>query len=55
MSTLVTLFFVFVGLIVLGTIVKLLGKLAGEKGAEGLGGLISGCGELGCGEGQRSS
>jgi hypothetical protein len=49
MSTLVTLFVVFVGLIILGTIVKLLGKLAGEEGAEGLGGLISGCGEMGCG------
>jgi hypothetical protein len=44
-----TLILVFIGLIVVGLVIQVLGRLAGDEGAEGLGGMLSGCGQMGCG------
>ena len=44
-----TLILIFLGLIIVGLLIKVLGKSAGDEGAEALGGLMSGCGQMGCG------
>jgi hypothetical protein len=44
-----TLILIFLGLIVVGLVIQVLGKLAGDEGAEDLGGMLSGCGQMGCG------
>ena len=44
-----TLILIFIGLIVLGLLIQVLGKSAGDEGAQALGGLMSGCGQTGCG------
>jgi hypothetical protein len=44
-----TLILIFLGLIIVGLLIKVLGKSAGDEGAEALGGLLSGCGQMGCG------
>lgn len=44
-----TLILIFIGLIVVGLLIQVLGKSAGDPGAQALGGLMSGCGQTGCG------
>jgi hypothetical protein len=44
-----TLILIFLGLIVVGLVIQVLGKAAGDDGAEALGGAMSGCGQVGCG------
>jgi hypothetical protein len=44
-----TLILIFIGLIVVGLLIQVLGKSAGDEGAQALGGLMSGCGQTGCG------
>ena len=42
-----TLIVIFIGLIVVGLLIQVLGKSAGDEGAQALGGLMSGCGQTG--------
>ena len=44
-----TLILVFIGLVVVGLVIQVLGRRAGNDGAEGLGSMMSGCGQMGCG------
>ena len=44
-----TLFLILICLIIFGLLIQVLGKSAGDQGAQALGGLMSGCGKTGCG------
>lgn len=44
-----TFILICIGLVVVGLLIQVLGKAAGDSGAQALGGMLSGCGKLGCG------
>lgn len=49
MELIFSLAILFVGLIIVGLLIKFLAKSTGDAGASFLGGLMSGCGTGGCG------